>query len=99
MKIKGFKPFVLDSFGFLVSDFMFKVATVELQPPEVWITFQRTTVSATVIYEVGSNPWVRPRKVEIINGKSISVWSSSLEKVLEERAPGENLYLEPILPV
>jgi hypothetical protein len=97
MKIKTFEKYVLDSFGFLVSDFMFKVATVELQPPEVWVTFQKKTVSVTVIYEIGSNPWVRLRKVESANGEPVSAWSSSLEKVLKERAPGENLYLEPIL--
>ena len=97
MKIKTFEESALDSFGFLVSDFMFKVATVELQPPEVWVTFQKKGVSVTVIYEIGSNPWVRLRKVESSNGEPVSAWSSSLEKMLKEGAPGENLYLEPIL--
>jgi hypothetical protein len=97
MKMKIFKELVLNSFGFLITDFKLKVTAVELQPPEVWVTFQNATTLVTVTYEIGDCPWVGLKKLEIIKGKPISTWSSSLEKVLKERAPEEDLYLEPIL--
>jgi hypothetical protein len=41
-------------FAFLINDFRFDVQPIEVHPPDIWVTWQRTTVEVTVDLEWGS---------------------------------------------
>ncbi len=84
---REFERDVCESFNFLKEEFGFQVEEVRVHLPEVWASFFSDVTEVTIIYEVGSTPWVELARRGTWRGKRVKAETSSLELLLEERAP------------
>lgn len=82
---------VRQSFSFLEEEFGFQPGNVHAHLPEVWVSFSSSATEVTIIYEVGSTPWVELARRSTCDGKLVKTETSSLELLLEERAPSTGI--------
>lgn len=82
-----FERDVNESFSFLKEEFGFQLDKINIHLPEIWMSFVNDTTAVSIIYEVGSTPWVELARRGNWHGKLVKAETSSLELLLEERAP------------
>ncbi len=86
-----FERDVRESFSFLKEEFGFQPQEVRAHLPEMWVTFASAAAEVTIIYEVGSTPWVELARRGTCDGKLVKTETSSVELLLEERAPSTGI--------
>ena len=82
---------VWESFGFLTDEFGFQPGEVTIHLPELWVSYSTDATEITIIYEVGSTPWVELARRGNWHGKLVKTETSSLELLLEERTPSASI--------
>lgn len=87
----AFERDVRESFSFLKDEFGFQSEQLHAHLPEVSVGFSSDATEVTVIYEVGSIPWVELARRGTWRGAAVKAETSSLELLLEERAPSDSM--------
>lgn len=80
--IAEFERDVMAGFGFLKNELGYEADGVSMHMPEISAQFHNQTTEVTIIYEIGSAPWVR-----LGNRRQRSEPDFSLELLIEERSP------------
>ncbi len=79
-----------ESFGFL-TELGFHAEQVRVHLPEVWVSLSGDVTEVTIIYGAGSTPWVELARRGTSQGTVVKAETSSLELLLEERAPSASM--------
>lgn len=83
-----FEPFVAatkESFGYLDTDYGFRLISTGSSGPGAWVTYENETTRVTVNWELGSAPWVEIGRLEVRGNALVQPASIGLHLVLRER--------------